>query len=236
MPASIKQRALVVEDDREMREYYRRFFENLSGEGFAAVLAEDGESALDILQNEHVDIVLLDWNLPGISGESLLRALRAHPLTRSIGVLMVTGRCTPAEEIQALDSGADDHLAKPFDEKILLARLRSLTRRRELTFVRQIPARYDGLEFDPVANLLQIDGRRVNLTPKEMGLLGIFLQRPNILHAHTYLWDALWGYESDRWEHLLVVTLSTLRRKLGTKWGPRLKAHKGKGYVFESRL
>lgn len=230
------QRALIVEDDPEMREIYVRFFERLRDEGFTAVVVEDGERALDILQHEPVDLVLLDWNLPGISGEVLLRALRAHPKTRSIGVLMVTGKCSPAEEIQALDSGADDYLAKPFDEDELLARLRSLSRRRELKIGRHQASRYPGLVFDPDADLVRIEGRRVNLTPKERGLLGILLRRPNILHTYADLWKALWGYESQSWEHLLVVTVSSLRSKLGTEWGARLKSRKGKGYVFESPL
>lgn len=219
-----------------MRAFYARFFERAGGEGFSAVIVSDGEQALDVLQTDPVDLVVLDWILPGISGESLLRALRAHPRTRSIGVLMVTGKSTPAEEIQALESGADDHLAKPFDEKVLLARLRSLRRRRQLMIGQVQASRYPGLDYDVDADMVRIYGRRVHLTPKEMDLLGIFLHRPNILHSHAYLWSALWGYESERWEHLLVATLSSLRRKLGEDLGSRLKSHKGRGYVFELPL
>lgn len=231
-----RQRTLVVEDDPEMRAIYARFFSRLQDEGYTALVVEDGERALDILQHEPVDLMLLDWNLPGISGETLLRALRAHPKTRSIGVLMVTGKSSPAEEIQALDSGADDHLAKPFDEKVLLARLRSLRRRREFAIGRQQASGYPGLDFDLDSALVRVDGRRANLTPKESDLLGIFLHRPNMLHVHAYLWEALWGYESEHWEHLLNVTVSSLRRKLGEKWGSRLKCYKGRGYVFEFPL
>lgn len=236
MGAIRRQRTLVVEDDPDMREIYARVFGAMLDEGFAAVVVEDGEQALDILRHEAVDLMVLDWNLPGISGEALLRALRAHPKTRSIGVLMVTGKCSPAEEIQALDSGADDHLAKPFDEKVLAARLRSLCRRRALTAGKGATLGYRGLELDVDEDVVRLDGRRVHLTPKEMGLLELFLRRPNILQTHAGLWDALWGYESERWEHLLIVTLSSLRGKLGEKWGSRLACHRGKGYIFESPL
>ncbi len=231
-----RQRTLIVEDDPELRAVYARIFERLKDEGYTAVVVSDGERALDVLQFEPVDLVLLDWNLPGISGETLLRALRAHPKTRSIGVLMVTGRASPAEEIQALDSGADDHLAKPFDEHVLLARLRSLSRRRDLAIEQQQAKLYPGLDFDRDADLVRVEGQRVHLTPKEMGLLGIFLHRPNMLHTYAYLWESLWGYESEHREHLLTVTMSSLRRKLGETWGGRLKCHKGKGYAFESPL
>lgn len=236
MAPSKRQRTLVVEDDPEMRALYARLFDRLWDAGFASVIVEDGESALDILRREPVDLLLLDWNLPGISGQAVLRAVRAHPKTRAIGVLMVTGRSSPEEEIQALDSGADDHLPKPFDENVLLARLRSLCRRRSLELSRAPAHRFPGLEFDSAADLLLIDDRRVRLTPKEMGLLGIFLDRPGRLHSFEYLWDALWGYESERRENLLIVTLSSLRRKLGDKWGPRLKCLKGRGYLLESPL
>lgn len=226
-------RALIVEDDPEMRNIYARLFANLRRDGFTAVVVEDGESALEILGREPVDIVVLDWILPGISGETVLRAIRAHPRTRSLGVLMVTGKCSPAEEILALDSGADDHLAKPFDERVLLARLKSLVRRRELESGRALDGQYPGLSFDPGADLVHVDGRTVHLTPKEAGLLHIFLHRPNVIRSHEFLWNTLWGYQADRWENLLIVTLSSLRRKLGDKWGACLICRKGEGYLFE---
>lgn len=231
-----RQRTLVVEDDPEMRSLYARLFDRLRDEGFASVIVENGERALDILRREPVDLILLDWNLPGISGQAVLRAVRSHPKTRAIGVLMVTGKCSPAEEIEALDSGADDHLPKPFDESVLLARLRSLGRRRAAGSGERRSFLLPGLEFNLADDLLLIDKVRVRLTPKEMGLLGIFLERPGQLHANAFLWDALWGYESERWEHLLIVTLSSLRRKLGAEWGARLKCHKGRGYAFEGPL
>ena len=96
------------------------------------MIVADGERALAILEREPVDLLVLDWCLPGLSGETLLKAMRAHPQTRSVGVLIVTGKASLTDELTALDSGADDHLAKPFDEAVLQARLRSLARRREL--------------------------------------------------------------------------------------------------------
>lgn len=223
---------MVVEDDSEMRGYYVRFFERLADSGYSAVVVEDGEKALDVLQREPVDILLLDWNLPGISGEALLRAVRANPMTRSAGVLMVTGRCAPEDEITALDSGADDHLAKPFAENELLARLLSLSRRRDLEIGRHEANRYPGLEFDLDTDLVRIDGRRVRLTSKEMGVLALFLRRPNWVYTNADLWETLWGYESESWEYVLAVTISALRRKLGPDWGGRIQVHKGKGYEF----
>lgn len=229
-----RQRVLAVDDDEEMRRFYERFFRCLQNEGFTATVVPDAEQALGLLALDPVDIIVLDWGLPGISGAGLAKALRAGAKTRSVGILMVTGRSSPAEIVLALESGADDHLAKPFDEKVLLARLRSLARRRSLTFDSHLASRFPGLELDEEADRLRVDGRRTRLTRKEMDLLSIFLRRPNVRHAHTYLWDAVWGYESDLWDHVLMVTLSSLRKKLGRKWGECLKSYRGQGYSFEA--
>lgn len=223
-----------MEDDAEMRAYYDRLFARLSPEGFEPVLVPDGERALAVLQHEPVDLVILDWRLPGISGVSIAKALRSHPRTRTLPLLMVTARATQDEEVSALEAGADDHIAKPFDEKVLLARLRSLTRRRERELTADQAKRFPGLELDLDAGRLALDGEPVHLTPKETDLLAIFLHRPDMIHTRAFLWQALWDYESPLQDRILIATISALRRKLGPKWGARLQVHKGKGYSFES--
>lgn len=228
-----RQRTLVVEDDPGMREFYARFFAGLSAEGFDAVIVEDTPRALAVLRGEVVDLAVLDWNLPGISGERLLRAMREHPKTRSIGVLMVTGRTSPADEIQALDCGADDYLTKPFEEAALLARLRSLRRRRERSPHRTLPSRIAGLDFDHAAGVVRFGAKSVLLTPREAGLLWIFLNRPNVRHSPEQLWENLWGYESARREQLIDASVASLKKKLGEEWGRRIRRLGGEGYVFE---
>lgn len=228
-----RQRTLVVEDDPGMMTFYARFFAGLSAEGFDAVIVEDAPKALAVLRGEAVDLAVLDWNLPGISGERLLRAMREHPKTRSIGVLMVTGRNSSADEIQALDCGADDYLAKPFEEAALLARLRSVRRRRERSLERTAPSRIAGLDFDHAAGLVRFGEKSAHLTPKEAGLLWVFLNRPNVRHTPEQLWENLWGYESSRQEQMIDAAVSSLRKKLGEEWGGRIRRLGGEGYLFE---
>lgn len=224
---------LVVEDDEEMRRVYRRFFDSPPAGGFAAEIVPDAESALSRLREAAVDLLVLDWGLPGISGTELLRALRANPGTRALGVLMVTGRGSPSETVAALDAGADDHIAKPFEDRVLLARLRSVARRQEREREEERARRFPGLELDAEAGRLRLGGRDVPLRRKELDLLKIFLRRPRAVHSRSYLWETVWGYESESWEHVLDSALSSLRRKLGPAWGARLKAHRGQGYSFE---
>jgi DNA-binding response OmpR family regulator len=226
-------RVLVVEDDPQMRAVYKRFFASWTGEGFAAEFVPDGEQALDALARRPVDLLVVDWLLPGLPGPSLVRAVRAHPRTRSAGVLMVTGRARLEDELAALEGGCDDYLSKPVDERRLLARLRSLRRRRELACSRRGEERYPGLAYDPHAGRVEVDGAAVRLTPKELDLLGVFLHRPGALLPASYLWEHAWGYESENWAHVLAATLSSLRRKLGPRWGGRLKALRGRGYLLD---
>jgi DNA-binding response OmpR family regulator len=153
-----------------------------------------------------------------------------------LGILMVTAKSAAAETVFALESGADDLLAKPFDWNVLLARLRSLARRSELSLELHLTKSFPGLELDLDADRLKVDRVPVRLTPKEMGLLKIFLGRPGLLHAQAYLWETVWGYEADGWERTLTVTLSSLRGKLGPRWGSRITSHSSRGYVFEPGL
>lgn len=226
---------MIVDDDPEMRMVYGALLASLAEEGFTALFAEDAERALGILRVQDVDLVLLDWALPGISGEALLRALRADLKTRSIGVLMVTGRSDLTDELHALDTGADDYLAKPFDEEELLARLRSLGRRLDAGAERRLEVSYPGFGFEACSGLLRVEGRPVRLNAKERDLLEMLLRRPNVVHGTAELWAGLWGYRSDHWESMVFVTLASLRRKLGARWGARLKRDAGGGFVFELR-
>lgn len=215
-----------------MRRTYRRFFDSPDASAFAPAIVADGEQAIERLKKSAWDLLVLDWGLPGISGPTLVRALRSQRRLSSLGVLMVTGRSSAHEEVAALDAGADDHLAKPFDDKLLLARLKSLTRRLDLQLGEKTARRLPGLLLDPEAECLSVDGREVALRRKEFELLGIFLRRAQMLHARRYLWDTVWGYESDGWEHVLDATISSLRRKLGPRWGGLIRAHRGQGYSF----
>lgn len=226
-----RQIVLAVDDEEEMLRLYERFFATLGGADFRCAVAPDGERALGILAHEPVDLLLLDWGLPGISGLSLVKALRANPKTRDLGILMVTGKGTPNEIVNALDAGADDHITKPFEDNVLLARLKSLARRREATMDQTACRRLPGLELD--SDAIRLDGHPLALPLKELHLLRIFLHRPNVHHTHSYLWNEVWGYESDNWRHILITTISSLRGKLGPVWGKKLQSHRSQGYSFQ---
>lgn len=128
MPHQPRKHILVVEDDKLMRKLYERLFKKHELE-FSCRLEGSAEGALNHLRRDSVDVAILDWDLPGISGLDLVKALRATPATKSLRIIMVCGKVRSEDEVHALENGADDYLTKPFVVEVLLARLRSLTRR-----------------------------------------------------------------------------------------------------------
>jgi len=226
-----RQRILAVDDDPGMQGFYAQFLDEVYKDRFIGKVVGSAEEALDVLREEPLDLTILDWHLPGISGLDLLRALRADQRTSALGVIMVTARTASDDAVTALEAGADDHISKPFEEKVLLARIQSLARRRETTMLANSPCR-EGLALDLPGGSVLVDGELVHLQPKELELLSIFIGRPNIIHSHRFLWDTVWGYEHRDWERILIRLLYQLRRNLGPRWGSRLEAHRGLGYLL----
>lgn len=125
---SAHRQVLVVEDDELMQAFYKALFRRHKDE-FICRFEKSAEAALEQLRGGDVEAAVLDWDLPGISGLDLLKALRSDPKTRSIRIMVVSGRTQSEDQVRALESGADDYLSKPFQVEIFLARLRSLLRR-----------------------------------------------------------------------------------------------------------
>ena len=230
--ARMRRRILVVDDDESVMSFYRRFFDAVHRSEFLAHLTTSPEEALAISKAEPIDAAILDWTMPRMSGLELARAIRADPKTRTVAILMVTVHESNDEICTALAAGADDHLSKPFDDKVFLARLRSLVRRRELTLEEHGTYSLAGLVLDPASNSLTVNGKPVHLTNKELDVLKLFLERPNILHNASFIWDAIWAQERERWRKNLAVTISNLRRKLGKEWRLRLECRRGQGYLL----
>lgn len=124
---SARHLVLVVEDDELMLAVYKALFRRHKDE-FACLFEKNAEDALEHLRDRKIDAAILDWDLPGITGIDLLKVIRAHPKTRKIRVMVVSGRSSRADHARAMESGADEYLAKPFQVEVLLAQLRALLR------------------------------------------------------------------------------------------------------------
>lgn len=202
---------VIVEDDSEIRSLLADF---LTREGFVAACAEDGAAMDRVLAKSQPDLIVLDLMLPGEDGLSICRRLRARSATP---ILMLTAKADDIDRIVGLELGADDYLAKPFNPRELLARIRAVLRRTE-GVAAQPPSRrlgFGGLIADLDAHsLTAADGTAVDLTAAEFELLACFLERPKRVLSRDQLLDWTRRRVADPFDRTIDVSISRLRRKL----------------------
>ncbi len=217
-------RVLVVEDERKMASVLRR---GLQEHGYAVDVAHDGEEALALAEADAYDLVVLDVMLPEIDGLTVCRRLRARH--RNMPVLMLTARDTVDDRVAGLDSGADDYLVKPFAFRELLARVRALLRRDDLS--KDPVLRAADLEVNTVTHEVHRAGRPVELTSKEYAVLEYFVRNPNHVLSRTQIAEHVWDYDFVAMSNVVDVYMRYLRRKLGDEEEPRLlRTIRGTGY------
>jgi len=231
MPHISRLKVLVVEDDESFQDFYKQFFKTLHKDEFVWHLAPSGETALEYLDRNQVDLIVLDWTLPGISGLETL--LRIRTKDRFVLVILATAHSDPQDICAGLDKGADDYLTKPYDPQVLLSHLHCLKRRGGISAGSQGVHDLSGLQADLNNGFLMLGQKRIELSGKERDLLSVFLRRPNMIHSFEYLMECVWGYKlTDR--NVLERRISSLRKKLGPEWGACLKSKYGSGYSFEA--
>jgi two-component system OmpR family response regulator len=230
------QRILVVDDDVEVGALLARY---LTGQGFAVAVAHDGAALRAHLRDGHIDLMLLDLGLPDEDGLSLLRRFRE---SWQGPVIVISGRGDAVEKVIGLELGADDYVAKPFDLRELLARIRSVLRRAAPAApAAAAPARqlaFEDFELDLAAHRLRRNGTDIALTSGEFRLLKALVGRPHEVLSRDELMNALHGRDSGPFDRAIDVQLGRLRRKLGDDaTQPRLiKAVRGEGYLFAAAV
>jgi DNA-binding response OmpR family regulator len=212
---------LVVEDVRSLAEV---LVEGLRDQGMAVDAACDGLDAAAKLDANSYDVVVLDRDLPGIHGDTLCQMITERD--DRVMVLMLTAAASPADRVSGLGLGADDYLGKPFHFPELVLRIRALARRQPSARARTLRAA--GIELDPVRRTVIRDGRRLDLSVKEFGVLEALLRaRPGFLSAEDLL-EAVWDEQADPFTNTVTVTVGRLRRKLGNP--PVVTTTPGVGY------
>ena len=216
-------RLLLVEDDLLLGDGISA---GLKQDGYTVDWVHDGEVADHALQCEHFDIVVLDINLPRLSGIEVLKRLRDR--CSDVPVLLLTARDSISDRVQGLDSGADDYLTKPFDLGELNARLRALLRRRS---GRATPLLMNGaLVLDPAARRVTLDGQDIELSQREFALLHVLMDNLGRVMPRSRLEEALYGWGTEVESNTLEVHIHHLRKKLGTAM---IRTVRGVGYVME---
>jgi two-component system copper resistance phosphate regulon response regulator CusR len=206
---------LIVEDERRLAE---RLATGLREEGFAVDTAADLSSARDRAIETAYDLTLLDVQLPDGSGLDLLREWRDEG--RATPVLVLTANDRVEEKVAGLNAGADDYVTKPFAFEELVARVRSLLRRRAAPPVERLEV--DGLLLDRTAHHAERAGRRLDLTPKEFALLEYFMLHPGVALGREAIAEHVWDSSYEARSNVIDVIVGRLRRKLEAEGEPRL--------------
>lgn len=202
-------RILVVDDDPQIRRVMRV---TLVAEGYEVTDARNGEEALETLRQSGADLVLLDMNMPGLGGIETCRLIRADS---DIAIVMLTVRDNEADQVEALDAGADDYITKPFRTSELLARIRAALRRAPAGRAAEITRLTLGgavVDFD--ARQVQSAEGRVRLTPKEFDVLRYLAIHANKVVTHRQLLQAVWGPDYGNEVDYLRVVINQLRKKV----------------------
>jgi two-component system OmpR family response regulator len=203
---------LIVEDDANLLttlEY------NLSREGYTVVTAADGARALDTARREKPDLVVLDIMLPELSGYEVCRILRKETI---VPVLMLTARTEEVDKIVGLEIGADDYMTKPFSMRELIARVKAMLRRSEMTVSRtsdeKQPVAIGDLEIDIERHRVSLGGSTLELSPKEFDLLAFFARNKGLVFNREQLLEKVWGYDYAGDTRTVDVHVRWLRRKI----------------------
>ena len=221
---------LIVEDDPNIRELLQMYLEK---DGYAVTLASDGGQGLDKFRTIKPDLVLLDVMMPVMDGWAVCKAIRQEGNTP---VIMLTAKGETDDKVTGLKAGADDYITKPFEMKELLARIEAVLRRSDRNCEEAKARRltFDKLTIDMDAFELTVDGKKVEIPPKEMELLFFLASTPNRVYTRNQLLDEVWGFDYFGDSRTVDVHVKRLREKLegvSKKWS--LKTVWGVGYKFE---
>ncbi|MCX6616844.1 MAG: response regulator transcription factor [Acidobacteria bacterium] len=217
---------LVVEDEASMGELLRQ---GLEEQNHVVALAADGLEALHAARTSNFDAIVLDVMIPGVDGVEVTRRLRAAK--HQAPIIMLTARDAPADIVRGLDAGADDYLTKPFSLKVLLARLRAITRRaaRPAAAALQVA----DLVLDPASREVSRAGHKINLTATEFRVLEFLMRRAGRAASRSAIIDAVWGFEKDVESNTVDVFIKLLRAKIDNPPHRKLiHTMRGYGYIL----
>jgi two-component system alkaline phosphatase synthesis response regulator PhoP len=203
---------IIVEDDEDIADSIRY---NLDREGFRVRVAVTGEDALNLILNGPPSLILLDLNLPGMSGFEICRRLRAEPSTATIPILMLTARADETDKVLGLNMGADDYITKPFSMRELVARVNAALRRSEGSQIDRPIFDNGSLRIDPSTFRVHYQEREVRMTRKEFALLSELARNQGRVLTRETLLDRVWGMNYFGDSRTLDVHIRRLRQKLG---------------------
>jgi two-component system, OmpR family, alkaline phosphatase synthesis response regulator PhoP len=209
----MNRKILIVEDDRPIAELLSYI---LQREGFEVGIALTGTDGLEQIKDNEPALILLDWNLPDISGIQLCRQITQ---SSKIPIIMLTAKNLIEDKIQGLEMGADDYITKPFDVREVVARIKATFRRLSTRpdpagIIEKTVIEIAGLKIDAGSMTVTVDGQPVDLTPLEYSLLIYLYKNKNLVLTRDQILDAVWGYEFSGNTRTVDIHVLRLRQKL----------------------
>jgi two-component system phosphate regulon response regulator PhoB len=226
-----KKTILVVEDEADIRELIAY---NLENEGYSVVEAGNAEAAFRKAFARLPDLILLDVMLPDLDGLGVCKRFRSERRTHQIPIVMLTSKSEEVDIVTGLEVGADDYITKPFSNRLLLARIRAVLRRRDAlpsdpsAIVKKGP-----VEVDPVRHSVTVGGKKINLTYTEFKVLHLLIQHPGVVFSRYQIVDAVRGEDYAVTDRSVDVQIVGLRKKLGAE-SLCIETVRGVGYRFSS--
>ena len=220
---------LIVEDEPEIREMIRYVLEK---EDFSISEAGHAQDARHQLTDQRIDLILMDWLLPGRTGLELMRELKQKAMTKSIPIIMLTAKTDEACKIDGLDGGADDYITKPFSPRELIARIKAVLRRTGYQSS-DSPIEFHGLRIEPANHLVMANGNRLLLSPSEYRLLLFFMTHKDRAYTRSQILDQVWGDDVYLEERTVDVHIRRLRKFLEPSHHEQfIQTVRGVGYRF----
>ncbi len=227
-----KTHILVVEDDEDILELIRF---NLEKAGYFVSTVNSGEKALMQILNLNPDLLVLDLMLPGINGRDLCKIVRENEKSKDIPIIMVTAKTEESDIIEGLDSGADDYLAKPFSPKVLIARIKTILRRRSSSTRNNTDKiKIHELSIDNKKHEAILANNPLTLTATEFLVLNFLASRPGWVFSRYQIVDGTKGSDYPVTDRAIDVTIVGLRKKLG-EYSHYIETVRGVGYRFKSQ-
>ncbi len=226
-----KERILIVDDEEDILELVRV---SLEKEGYPTMCAASGEKGLAIARAELPDLIVLDLMMPGIDGLEVTRSIKSDPVLKNIFIVMLTAKGEEADIITGLELGADDYVTKPFSPRILIARIRSVLRRKSRP---SIPSdetgaiHVQGITIIPHKHLVKTPQGKVALTPTEFDVLHLLAKHPGWVFTRWQIVDKIKGENYAVTDRSVDVQIVGLRKKLGP-FGSCVETVRGVGYRF----
>lgn len=228
---------LAVDDEENILELIRY---NLEFNGYKVISANSGEKALELLEQNTVDLCLLDLMLPGIDGMEVLRNIRSNNTYKKLPVIILTAKSDEISKVVGLEVGADDYLSKPFGVHELLARIKAVLRRSEGTFAEKESVEEEKIQVDHIVinktrRSVTVDNIDVDLSLKEFDLLYLLAKNRGIVFTRDKLLEKIWGYDYSGETRTVDVHIRNLRKKIEIDDNNPIyiKTVRGVGYKFQ---